>query len=110
LTVVVFSLSFLHIFLPNKTFLFSTIRYVPKVHRQIEAEKLNKELFSSENVTKDHAVEIVRYAGVEVHNISAIIGGVAAQEVVKLITRQYVPFNNTYFYNGITCIGSRFEA
>ena len=28
--------------------------------------------------------------------------GAAAQEIVKLVTRQFVPFNNTYIYNGIT--------
>lgn len=28
--------------------------------------------------------------------------GAAAQEVVKLVTRQFVPFNNAYIYNGIT--------
>ena len=28
--------------------------------------------------------------------------GAAAQEIVKLITHQFVPFNNTYIYNGIT--------
>jgi NEDD8-activating enzyme E1 regulatory subunit len=31
------------------------------------------------------------------------VGGVASQEAVKLITGQYVPMNNTYFYNGIAC-------
>lgn len=28
--------------------------------------------------------------------------GSAAQEVIKLITHQFVPFNNTYIYNGST--------
>ena len=28
--------------------------------------------------------------------------GAAAQEIVKLVTHQFVPFNNTYIYNGIT--------
>ena len=37
------------------------------------------------------------------------MGGVASQEVVKLITRQYVPLNNTYVYNAISSNGNQFE-
>ena len=38
----------------------------------------------------------------ELHNVAAFIGGAAAHEVVKLTTRQYIPFNNTYVFNGMT--------
>ena len=58
--------------------------------------------------TKDHAVEIVRYGDTELHSISALIGGVAAQEAVKLITHQYVPFDNTFIYNGIAGCASTY--
>lgn len=58
---------------------------------------------------RDHAVEIVRYGAGDVHNIGAIVGGIAAQEAVKLITHQYVPLNNTYLFNGIVCAGKAFE-
>ncbi|KAL7548205.1 hypothetical protein ACHAWF_013804 [Thalassiosira exigua] len=50
---------------------------------------------------KDFAREVVRYDEAEVHNIAAVVGGVASQEAVKLITAQYVPFDDTYIYNGI---------
>lgn len=50
---------------------------------------------------KDLAREVVRYDEAEIHNIAAVVGGVASQEAVKLITGQYVPFDDTYFYNGI---------
>lgn len=50
-----------------------------------------------------------RYAGCEPHNVAAFMGGVASQEVVKLITRQYVPLNNTYVYNAISSNGNQFE-
>jgi NEDD8-activating enzyme E1 regulatory subunit len=49
----------------------------------------------------DLATEYVRYGQAEIHTIASIVGGVASQEAVKLITGQYVPMNNTYFYNGI---------
>lgn len=60
-------------------------------------------------VTRAHAAEITRYGGCELHNISAMIGGIAAQEAVKIITHQYVPLNNTYIYNGIASCGATYE-
>lgn len=30
------------------------------------------------------------------------IGGCVAQEIIKLITKQYIPINNTFIYNAIT--------
>lgn len=50
---------------------------------------------------KELAKEVVRYDEAEVHNIAAVVGGVASQESVKLITGQYVPLDDTYVYNGI---------
>jgi amyloid beta precursor protein binding protein 1 len=57
---------------------------------------------------QDHAIEITKYAGYELHSIAAMIGGVAAQEAVKVITHQYVPLNNTYVYNGIAGVGGSY--
>ncbi|KAK9236603.1 hypothetical protein V1525DRAFT_362529 [Lipomyces kononenkoae] len=45
--------------------------------------------------------EFVRAGGGELHNISSLLGGLGAQEVVKLITRQYVPMTNTVLFDGI---------
>lgn len=42
-----------------------------------------------------------RYGGAELHTVSAILGGIASQEAVKLITHQFVPVNNAFVYNGI---------
>jgi NEDD8-activating enzyme E1 regulatory subunit len=67
---------------------------------------------SSDNVgpliTRAHAEEIVRYGGAELHTISALIGGIAAQEIVKLLTNQFVPLNNTYVFNGIASVGATY--
>ncbi|RKP05474.1 putative amyloid beta precursor protein binding protein, partial [Thamnocephalis sphaerospora] len=49
----------------------------------------------------DNAKEWCRYGHAELHNVAALLGGMASQEVIKLITRQYVPLNNTCIYNGI---------
>jgi amyloid beta precursor protein binding protein 1 len=42
-----------------------------------------------------------RYGGAELHNIAALLGGLASQEAIKVITRQFVPFSNTLIYDGI---------
>jgi len=54
--------------------------------------------------------ETVRYGACELHNISSLIGGVAGQELIKLCTKQRVPLNNTWIYNGINSFSSAFEA
>jgi amyloid beta precursor protein binding protein 1 len=53
----------------------------------------------------DYAQELTRYGNAEIHTIASVIGGVASQEAVKVITGQYVPINNTYVYNGIASTG-----
>ncbi|KAJ0392504.1 hypothetical protein P43SY_006565 [Pythium insidiosum] len=52
-------------------------------------------------LTMQHAEEMTRFCEVELHNIAALMGGVASQEAVKLITRQFLPLNHTYVFNGI---------
>jgi len=43
----------------------------------------------------------VRAGGGELHNIAAATGGMVAQEVIKVITKQYVPVDNTCLFDGI---------
>ena len=57
----------------------------------------------------DYATEMTRYGQAEIHNIASVLGGVASQEAVKIITGQYVPLNNTYVYNGIASIGGVYK-
>lgn len=59
--------------------------------------------------TVDFAKEVVRFSDSQPHSIAALIGGVAAQETVKLITRQYVPINNTFVFNGIAGCGAVYQ-
>lgn len=46
--------------------------------------------------------ELGRANGAELHNISALTGGMVAQEVIKVITKQYIPVDNTCVFDGIT--------
>ena len=45
--------------------------------------------------------EIERADGAELHNIAAVTGGMVAQEVIKVITKQYVPVDNACVFDGI---------
>ncbi|KAF4438993.1 amyloid beta protein binding protein 1 [Fusarium austroafricanum] len=50
---------------------------------------------------KKTAQEVERAAGGELHNISALTGGMVAQEMIKIITKQYVPIDNACIFDGI---------
>ncbi|XP_076448750.1 NEDD8-activating enzyme E1 regulatory subunit-like isoform X2 [Babylonia areolata] len=56
----------------------------------------------SGNVKDDYVHEMCRYGASEIHSIASYMGGVGAQEVIKVLTAQFVPINNTYIYNGST--------
>jgi amyloid beta precursor protein binding protein 1 len=47
-------------------------------------------------------MELARAGGSELHNISAFTGGMVAQEVIKVVTKQYVPVDNTCLFDGVT--------
>jgi len=90
--------------------------------------KLEKDAFLLSNIMKDTVVphyrltdqkllqshsgsidsicrELTRYGNAEIHTVSSVVGGVASQEAVKIVTGQYVPLDNTYVYNGIVSVG-----
>ncbi|GMT03997.1 hypothetical protein PENTCL1PPCAC_26171, partial [Pristionchus entomophagus] len=43
--------------------------------------------------------EMCRYAASEPHAVASLLGGIAAQEVIKLATRQYIPVEKTLVYD-----------
>lgn len=47
------------------------------------------------------AEEVARATGGELHNTSAVMGGMVAQEIIKIITKQYIPIENTCIFDGI---------
>ena len=53
------------------------------------------------NRAMDIVAEIQRSGPVELHNISSLMGGIVAQEIIKVITKQYVPVDNTCIFDGI---------
>lgn len=54
---------------------------------------------SSCTVSDDHITEFCRYGGKEIHSVAAFIGGVASQEIIKLISHQFIPLDNTLIYH-----------
>jgi amyloid beta precursor protein binding protein 1 len=54
--------------------------------------------------TRLAAREVYRAGGSELHNTSAVTGGMVAQEIIKIVTRQYVPIDNMCIFDAI---GSR---
>ena len=60
--------------------------------------------------TRNVLAEFERAEGGELHNISSLAGGMVAQEVIKVITRQYIPVNNVCVFDGILSKSAVFEA
>lgn len=50
-----------------------------------------------------------RYGNSELHSVAAFIGGCASHEVIKLLTSQFVPINNTFIYNATKQTTSTYE-
>uniref|UniRef100_A0A1B6BZM3 NEDD8-activating enzyme E1 regulatory subunit n=1 Tax=Clastoptera arizonana TaxID=38151 RepID=A0A1B6BZM3_9HEMI len=57
----------------------------------------------------DYVHEICRYGGAEIHSVSSYLGGCVAQEVIKLVTSQYKPINNTFIYDAISTSTATFQ-
>nr|XP_033202932.1 NEDD8-activating enzyme E1 regulatory subunit isoform X2 [Bombus vancouverensis nearcticus] len=53
-------------------------------------------------VKDDYVHEFCRFGGAELHSVSAFLGGLAAQEVIKFVTNQYKPVHNTFIYDAVT--------
>lgn len=50
---------------------------------------------------EDATTELVRWGGAELHCVAAIIGSIASQEAIKLLTGQFVPLAGTLFYSTV---------
>ncbi len=79
------------------------VDYCDKLVKQITKTAM-VDLDEQTTLTKlnDAVAELARAGGAELHNISALTGGMVAQEVIKVLTKQYVPVDNTCVFDGIT--------
>lgn len=67
------------------------------------ATSLISELKVDDEASLECCFEVARCFGAELHNVAAFLGGVASQEALKLLVRQYVPLNSTFVHNAIDC-------
>jgi amyloid beta precursor protein binding protein 1 len=63
--------------------------------------RLMQEWGLPQSVKDEFVHEMCRYGAAELPSIAAFVGGIAAQECIKIVTGQFVPINNTYIYNGM---------
>lgn len=57
-------------------------------------------------VNDDLVAEMVRFGAAELHCVAAVMGGIGAQEAIKLLTGQFVPPDGTVIYNAMACTTS----
>ena len=60
-------------------------------------------------LSEKHAREVARFGASEPHAVAAYMGGVAAQEAVKLLTCMFVPIDNTFVYSGGLGVSAPFK-
>lgn len=81
--------------------------------------------FEADQLEDDYLKEIARFGNSQIHTTGALMGGLTSQEIIKLITHQWTPMNNTvrpqslvppsshpchqYLFNGIRSAGAVFE-
>ena len=58
---------------------------------------------------KNCVTEILHAGACVLPNIAAIVGGVASQEIIKLITNQYLILDNMVIYDGIKSVFSKYK-
>ena len=45
--------------------------------------------------------ELLRFSDTKLHSVAAFLGGVASQEAIKLLIRQFSALNHSLVYDGI---------
>eukprot|EP00795_Rhopilema_esculentum_P012841 gene12841-3586_t len=71
--------------------------------------ELASEYHIAVGVKDDFIREMCRSGAAQLHTTSAIIGGIAAHEVIKVVTKQFIPVNNAFIYNAIDETSLTFE-
>ncbi len=64
-------------------------------------KEVNPENDAAIKVEDKYVREMLRFSGSKLHNISAVLGGIASQEAIKVLIKQYTALNHTLIYDGI---------
>ena len=79
-------------------------------HAKTYCTSIGLELSDCDQMRLQHACyEMARGAHSDTPSTSAYLGGIAAQEVIKIITVQYIPLDNTCVYDGFEQAVSSFR-
>jgi len=73
--------------------------------KEIQTKLYAENELSDKEIVGECLEEIARFGGSELHNMGAFVGGVAAQGIMKILLKQFYPYNHTYVFNGIHCDG-----
>ncbi|XP_063900766.1 NEDD8-activating enzyme E1 regulatory subunit-like isoform X2 [Zophobas morio] len=65
------------------------------------AEVLN-EMKSNRKIEDEYLIELCRFGASEIHSVAACASGIAAQEGIKVLTRQFYPLNNALIVDTVT--------
>jgi len=67
--------------------------------------------FTTTDDDKFHQIlhELVRSEGMELNNVASFMGGIGAQEAIKIITEQYIPLDNTLIFDGVRSVTERWK-
>ncbi|MCJ1472373.1 hypothetical protein MMC13_001020 [Lambiella insularis] len=88
----------------------SMTQYTEKVIEQLkEANDVEVDTEAAQERISKVIMELARGSASELHNISALTGGMVAQEAIKVLTKQYVPIDNTCVFDGITSKSAVFK-
>ncbi|MCJ1391575.1 hypothetical protein MMC18_004439 [Xylographa bjoerkii] len=80
----------------------SMTQYTDKVIEELKkSSKVDVDTEAAQERLNNVIMELARGGLAELHNISALTGGMVAQEVIKVLTKQYVPIDNTCVFDGI---------
>ncbi|GAB4817852.1 hypothetical protein N2152v2_004898 [Parachlorella kessleri] len=60
-------------------------------------------------VSDDLVAEVCRWGAGELQCVAAVVGAIASQEAIKLITHQFVPVGGVLVYNAMACTTSVFS-
>jgi NEDD8-activating enzyme E1 regulatory subunit len=88
----------------SEKFTSSMTTYISEVFSRLQNSDVSAELDEPLQRALKIAEEIQRSGPFELHNISSMTGGMVAQEIIKIITKQYVPVDNTCLLDGIQSI------
>jgi len=56
-----------------------------------------------EKLIDDVAYEVARYGNSQLHAVGAVLGGIASQELIKIITGQYAPMTKRLIFDAVNC-------